>query len=55
MTDMQDDLTVNDNVASVNILEIAETELNPSILLGEVLKSLLCWIVYFVADQANLS
>jgi hypothetical protein len=55
MADMQNGLAVHDDVASMNVLEIAETELNASILLFEVLKSLLRWIVYCVADQANLN
>jgi hypothetical protein len=55
MANMESGSTVKDNVTSVNVLEVTETELNSPVLLLKVLKSLLGWIVYFVADQANLN
>ena len=50
MADMQNASTIKDNVTSMNVLEITETELNSPVLLLEILKGLLGRIVYFVAD-----
>jgi len=52
---MQNGSTIKDDVASVNVLEITEAEVNSPVLLLIVLKSLFGRIVCFVADQANLN